>query len=162
MSISCSIDLNQVSHHKVYTLNATPSECSETAQRLMVPKLHNIRIAMTLSQHKSHWTLSGTITSDMQLKCTATSKLFDATIAADFDVILSNHEPSDAPDNADVELLTSSQINLSEIALQYLALETPLSPLYSDSTEAPATANELSTTHANSDAWKQALAKLKN
>ncbi len=157
MSISCKVNLSKVPNdNSSYTLKATTQECINVAERLLVPQVYSVEIEMRLSHINPTWQLEGTIFSKMQQVCSRTGSPFDAETKADFWIILSDSELPD--EEKDVEVLTNSEADLSDLALQYLALETPTSPIAPEALERTSD-NSLLGHHK--DSWHSKLSKLK-
>lgn len=161
MSINCVIDLNtQPYKTTTFDLRASESECISTADRLMVPKINDIHIVMELSPDGEHWKLSGNISANIQLVCSSTSELFDSNISSAFNIILSEKDLSSRSEFEDVEVISSPKVDISELALQYLALETPLNALAPSSN--PHEEKQQAPSSHPTTAWKKQLEKLKS
>ncbi|MDP3936158.1 MAG: hypothetical protein Q8Q56_04140, partial [Alphaproteobacteria bacterium] len=152
------IDLSTLPEQEAYNLNLSQPICKETADRFKISNIYDIEIEMEIKTEKHFWTLSGNVVANTQLKCAKSAELFDAGFQTPFNVILSNTDIDD--DTLDVEIITDSKVDIGDIALQYLALQIPLTPIH------PKLQTELSdvgdhATAAVVPSWKQALETLK-
>jgi hypothetical protein len=152
------IDLNLISDKQLYTLSLSPQVCAETAERFKIPNIYNIDIDMEVITQKHAWQLKGHVTSMLQLRCIQSDELFDETFIVPFDVILSQYEIED--DTLDLELIEDLNVDIGDIALQYLALQIPLHPTHpklASETHLPISdASDTTESH-----WKKALEQLK-
>lgn len=159
MSLIHEIDLSILLEDETYKLNLSPKLCKETADRFKVPNIYDINIEMNV-QLKGHiWKLSGSIDSTVQLKCAHSAKLFDAGFQATFKVILSPRDIDD--ETLDVEILDGSNVDIGDIAIQYLALQIPLSPIHPDITQEISGISGDHETASVTPGWKQVLENIK-
>lgn len=158
MSSIFEIDLTTLPEQETYKLNLSQQLCKETADRFKISKFYDIEIEMEIKTEKHFWELSGNVVASTQLKCVKSSELFDVAFQTPFNVILSYTDIDD--DTLDVEVITDSKVDIGDLAIQYLALQIPLSPIH------PKLQTELSDagdheTAAAVPSWKQALESLK-
>jgi uncharacterized metal-binding protein YceD (DUF177 family) len=158
MSSIFEIDLSTLPEQETYKLNLSQQICKETADRFKIPSIYDIEIEMEITAEKHFWKLSGNVISNVQLKCVKSLELFDVGFQSPFNVILSYTDIED--DTLDVEVTTTPKVDVGDIALQYLALQIPLSPIH------PKLQAELSSVGDHETAvvvpsWKQALENLK-
>ncbi|MDP3641428.1 MAG: hypothetical protein Q8R43_03240 [Alphaproteobacteria bacterium] len=158
MSAIYEIDLTTLPEHETYKLNLSQHLCKETADRFKISTVYDIEIEMEIKTEKHFWKLSGNVVASVQLKCVKSTELFDAGFQSPFCVILSYTDIDD--DALDVEIITDSKVDIGDLALQYLALQIPLSPIH------PKLQTELSDVGDHETAevvpsWKQALEHLK-
>lgn len=160
MSSIYEIDLSTLAAHETYKLNVNQLLCKETAERFKIPNIYDIGIDMSVQTSDHFWELSGSITASVQLKCVHSAELFDAGFQSDFNVILSPRDFDD--ETLDVEIIDEgSKVDIGDIALQYLALQIPLTPIHPKIIE---DINETTGDHktlAETPAWKRALENLK-
>jgi uncharacterized metal-binding protein YceD (DUF177 family) len=157
MSASYEIDLTTVQDIEVYQINLPSSFYKEIAQRFKIPEIYIISIEAQIIPHHDIWQLAGHVDADVQLKCTQSQELFEARFHASFEVVLSYHEIDD--DMMDVEILETSKVDISEIALQYLALEIPINPIHPQFTKQ--TAEFFVGRDKEVPEWKRTLERLK-
>lgn len=153
------IDVSAVTEPQTYSLQLSKDLCDEIATRFHVPAILNVNIEMSLTPKNSIWELTGTIDATVQLMCVKSKQLFVSTFQDSFFVILSYV----AIDNLelDVELLEQSTVDIGDIAIQYLAMIIPTSPLHPEFNDASSKiiSHPSNTIQAE---WKQSLSRLKH
>lgn len=160
MSPIYEIALSTLPEHETYKLNLSQELCKETADRFKVPFIYDISIEMDIKTEPHVWELSGNITATVQLKCVHSAELFDAGFHAPFNVILSVRDIDD--ETLDVEIVEAgSNVDIGDIAIQYLALQIPLTPIHPNiSADITETTGDHETAPIT-PAWKQILKNLK-
>lgn len=154
------IDLSTLISPTSFHITLSADLYTKIAARFKIPEISHIEIRADLVLKDNLWVFAGSISSDARLKCVQSNILFQATFNAPFSVVLSHHELND--DFLDVELLEGSKVDLGEIAIQYLALEIPLSPISPEIYEqnlGHRAASEI--TEDYNPEWKSILQKLK-
>lgn len=152
------IDTNVIQEITLYKVKLKPKLCSETAKRFKIPTVYDISLTMEIDPLNDIWELKGTAEAAVQLKCVKSSQLFERTFTASFTVMLSYYDMDDT--DLDVEILQSSQVDIGDIALQYLALEIPLSPVH-PGIEEEISNSSLVGSEEKLFGWKEKLASIK-
>lgn len=136
-------------------LNCSTEVCTETAKRLNVKSIQNIIIDASITPHQESWLYEGQITATINLTCSVSQEIFAETFLADFNIFLSYDEPINS--ELDFELIENNNVDVGELAIQYLSLEVPFAPI----SPKAQTKNPSNATQADTPDWKKALSKIK-
>jgi uncharacterized metal-binding protein YceD (DUF177 family) len=129
MSPIYEIDLSALPEEgETYNVSVNQLLCKETTARFNIPNIYDISIEMNIKSKGYFWELTGNITAGVQLKCAHSSDLFDAGFQTSFKVVLSTRDIDD--ETLDVEIIEGSTVDIGDIAIQYLALAIPLTPIH--------------------------------
>lgn len=118
------------------SFSATPSECGALKTRFKIPNVENVRVDYTLtkSQQPKTYDLNGHLTAILTQECVSTLKPVIKHVDEKFYVILKNEKRPEIDtfdeneDIRDIDYIEYGEIDLGEIAAQYLAMNLDLYP----------------------------------